>query len=82
MGGNAYHFPHRSYRRDWGEKPVKVGDRVRVEISSTGKEGDGLAQYKGLVIFVPGARVGETHDIEIMRIGRTTAVGKIAGAAQ
>ncbi|MFP4590369.1 MAG: SAM-dependent methyltransferase [Halobacteriales archaeon] len=45
--------------------PVRAGDRLTVGIEATGDEGDGVATVDGFTVFVPGAEVGETVDVEI-----------------
>jgi len=40
--------------------PIAEGDRLEVEITDTGDEGDGVATVDGYTLFVPGAEEGET----------------------
>lgn len=47
------------------DPPVEVGDRVTVEITQMGTEGDGIASIEGYRIFVQGTEVGDEVDIEI-----------------
>lgn len=60
-----------------GFKPVQVGDEIDVKIMSKGRKGDGIAKYKGLVIFVAGAEEGQDVKVKITKILRNFAVGEI-----
>lgn len=60
-----------------GFKPVQVGDEIDVKIMSQGRKGDGIAKYKGLVIFVAGAEAGQEVKVKITKILRNFAVGEI-----
>ncbi len=60
-----------------GFKPVQVGDEIDVKIMSQGRKGDGIAKYKGLVIFVAGAEAGQDVKVKITKILRNFAVGEI-----
>ena len=46
-------------------KPVKVGDEVEVKIEAVAKRGDGIAKKDGFVIFVKGAKEGDTVKVRI-----------------
>lgn len=48
-------------------KPIKVGEEVDVEITSTGSRGDGVAKVEGYTIFVKGAQEGDRCRIRINR---------------
>jgi 23S rRNA (uridine2552-2'-O)-methyltransferase len=45
--------------------PVRVGDRLDVEIVDVGEEGDGVAKVEDFTLFVPDAETGETVDVEV-----------------
>lgn len=45
--------------------PIEVGDRLEVEITDTGSEGDGIAKVEGFTVFVGGADEGETVEVKI-----------------
>ena len=62
-------------------KPVAVGDEVDVTIESVGGQGDGIAKVSGFVIFVKGAKKGESIKVKITDVKRTYAVGEKVGAA-
>jgi 23S rRNA (uridine2552-2'-O)-methyltransferase len=45
--------------------PVRVGDRLDVEIVDVGEEGDGVAKVEEFTLFVPDAETGETVEVEV-----------------
>jgi len=45
--------------------PIAEGDRLEVEITDTGDEGDGVASVDGYTLFVPGAEPGETAAVVV-----------------
>jgi 23S rRNA (uridine2552-2'-O)-methyltransferase len=45
--------------------PVRVGDRLDVEIVDVGEEGDGVAKVEDFTLFVPDAETGETVEVEV-----------------
>ncbi|MCL4404415.1 MAG: TRAM domain-containing protein [Candidatus Marsarchaeota archaeon] len=47
------------------EKPVKAGDEVDVTIEAVASKGDGIAKVNGFVVFVKGAKQGETMKVRI-----------------
>ncbi len=47
------------------EKPVKPGDEVDVTIEAVASKGDGIAKVNGFVVFVKGAKQGETMKVRI-----------------
>lgn len=59
------------------KKPVEEGERYKVEIVDEGKEGDGIAKIKDLVIFVPEAKVNQKVEIEITSVKENFAEAKI-----
>ena len=63
-------------------KPVKVGDELDVTIEAVASRGDGIAKKDGFVIFVPGAKSGETIKVRITNVKRTSAEAeKVEGDA-
>ena len=42
-------------------KPVETGKEYTVDITDTGRSGDGIAKINGLVIFVKNAKVGDKN---------------------
>jgi predicted RNA-binding protein with TRAM domain len=64
--------------RDYGAKPVEVGQELEVTIEGKGKSGDGVVKISGYVIFVKGeTEVGQKYMVRISRIGRNFATGEL-----
>ncbi|WP_277554773.1 SAM-dependent methyltransferase [Halobaculum limi] len=47
------------------DAPVAEGDRLAVDVTDVGEEGDGIASVDGFTLFVPGAEVGETVEVVV-----------------
>ena len=47
------------------DSPVSEGDRLTVEVTDVGEEGDGVARVDGYTLFVPGAEAGETVEVVV-----------------
>lgn len=60
-------------------KPVAAGDDVELTIESEGSQGDGIAKKDGFVIFVKGAKKGETCRAKINEVKRTFATAEKIG---
>ncbi len=58
-------------------KPVKAGDEVEVKIDSMARRGDGIAKKDGFVIFVKGAKQGDTVKVRITDVKPRFAVGEV-----
>lgn len=63
-------------RRDFGEKPVKVGEEYDVEITEIGSRGDGIARIKNFVIFVPDTEKGEKVKVKVNEVRGRFATGE------
>jgi len=50
------------------QKPVKVGDEVDVTIEAVASKGDGIAKVNGFVVFVKGAKQGESMKVRIIDV--------------
>ncbi|MBW3013418.1 TRAM domain-containing protein [Candidatus Woesearchaeota archaeon] len=60
--------------------PVNVGDVVEVKIEAVGEKGDGIGKVKGFVLFVPGAKEGETCKVRINKMLKKVGFAeKVAG---
>lgn len=59
------------------DKPVSEGDTVEVEIDDLGSKGDGIARVEGFVVFVPGAEVEQTYEVEVTSVGNKFAFAEI-----
>ncbi len=58
------------------QKPVSVGDVVELHIESEGGQGDGIAKKDGFVLFVKGAKKGETCKAKVTDVKRTFALAE------
>ncbi|OKY79228.1 MAG: 23S rRNA U2552 (ribose-2'-O)-methylase RlmE/FtsJ [Candidatus Methanohalarchaeum thermophilum] len=58
------------------QKPVSEGDKLKVEIIDKGKEGDGIAKVNDFVIFVPDTDIGKTIKIKIKKVKNNFALAK------
>ncbi len=59
--------------------PVSVGQEYDVTIESMSKRGDsGVAKIQGLVVFVVGAKIGDSLRIRITKLGSGFATAEIA----
>lgn len=56
-----------------GSDSVKEGETYDVTIEDVGSQGDGVAKIEGLVVFVPGTKVGDEVQIRINKVGRSAA---------
>ena len=59
------------------EAPVSVGDTFDVRVTKLGKKSDGIAYFKGYVIFVPGTAIGDEVHIEIEMVKESFARAKV-----
>lgn len=58
--------------------PVEVGETYEVEITDTGKEGDGIGRVDNFVLFVQGADVGDTVEVEVTDVKKTFGIATVA----
>jgi len=61
---------------EYGAKPVEEGKEYDVTIDAQGAKGDGIAHIDGFVIFVAGAKTGETVKIKITSLKNRFAIGE------
>jgi len=66
-----------SYQGSGQPKPVKPGDEVEVKIEAVASKGDGIAKKDGFVIFITGAKEGETVKVRITEVKERFAIGEI-----
>ena len=58
--------------------PLKKNDIVRLAVSGTTAEGQGVGRTEeGRVLFIPGAAEGDLLDVRILKVTKTVAYGKI-----
>jgi predicted RNA-binding protein with TRAM domain len=58
-------------------KPVKPGDEIEATIEAVASKGDGIAKKDGFVIFIKGAKEGETVKVRIAEVKERFATGEI-----
>ncbi|PSQ19455.1 translation initiation factor IF-2 subunit beta [Halobacteriales archaeon QS_8_65_32] len=58
---------------------LEEGETYTVEITGTGRKGDGVAERGKYTIFVPGASEGDVVDVYIDNISGTLAFSRLAG---
>jgi predicted RNA-binding protein with TRAM domain len=59
-------------------KPVEIGKEYTVDITDTGRTGDGIARITGLVIFVKNAKAGDKNvKIKINSVGSRFATAEV-----
>ncbi len=58
-------------------KPVKVGDEVEVKVEAVASKGDGIAKKDGFVIFIKGAKEGDSIKVRITEVKERFAIGEI-----
>ena len=62
-------------------KPVETGKEYTVDITDTGRGGDGIARIGGFVIFVKHAKIGAKNiKIKINSVGDRFATAEVAAA--
>ena len=72
-----------SYGQNTGSssKPVETGKEYTVDITDTGRGGDGIARIGGFVIFVKHAKVGDKSvKIKVNSVGDRFATAEVAAA--
>ncbi len=55
---------------------MKKNDIIQAEILSVGSNGQGVCRHDGMVVFVPCALTGEIHQIRIIKVYKSYAIGK------
>ncbi len=60
------------------KKPVEVGKEYDLQVTEISKKGEGVARVQGFVVFVAGAKKGETCKVRITRVANRFAVGEVA----
>ncbi len=60
-----------------GRKPVVEGQVYTVRITDIGSQGDGIGKIEGMVVFVPGTKVGQEVKVKISRVVRRAAFGEV-----
>ncbi len=63
--------------RKFGNKPVKVGEELELDIVAVGRNGDGLGKKDGFVVFVPGTKEGDHVKVKITKVTKKVAFGEV-----
>ena len=60
-------------------KPVKVGDLIEIEVTSLGKQGDGVGKIGnyGFIVLVNGGIINKKYKVQITRVLSTMAFARI-----
>ncbi len=58
-------------------KPVKVGDELDLTIEAVASKGDGIAKKDGYVIFVAGAKQGDSVKVKITEVRARFAIAEM-----
>ena len=63
-------------------KPVQTGNEYTVDITDTGRDGEGVARIGGLIIFVKNAKAGDKNmKIKINLVVSNFATAEIASGS-
>ena len=80
-GGGGYGGRSSGFGTSFKPKPVEVGKEYDVTISDTSRRGEGIAKIDGFVIFVAGAKQGQSAKIKITRVTDRFATGEVVNGA-
>ena len=82
-GGSGGRSSSGGFGSSFKPKPVEVGKEYDVTISDTSRRGEGIAKIDGFVIFVAGAKQGQSARIKVTRVTDRFATGEVVtgGAA-
>ena len=56
---------------------ASVGDRLELEITDLGHDGQGVGRHDGQVVFVSGAIPGDTVQVRLQAVARRHLVGQL-----
>jgi 23S rRNA (uracil1939-C5)-methyltransferase len=56
---------------------ASVGDRLELEITDLGHDGQGVGRHDGQVVFVSGALPGDTVQVRLQAVARRHLVGQL-----
>jgi predicted RNA-binding protein with TRAM domain len=63
-------------------RPVETGKEYTVDVTDTGKSGDGIARIEGLVIFIKNTKAGDKNvKIKINSVGSRFATAEVAAGS-
>ena len=73
----SYFLPKPVKVGDVVDVTIEVGDVLNVAIEATASKGDGIAKKDGFVIFVKGAKKGDTVNVKIVEVKPRFALAEI-----
>jgi len=76
-GGGGGRSSSGGFGSSFKPKPVEVGKEYDVTISDTSRRGEGIAKIDGFVIFVAGAKQGQSARIKVTRVTDRFATGEV-----
>jgi len=65
-----------------GTAPVREGETLDVRVESVGSKGDGMARFKGFVLFVPDTKVGDEVQVRVTKVLDKSGFAEVVGPAQ
>src|SRR5580698_10324805 len=80
-GGSGGRSSSGGFGSSFKPKPVEVGKEYDVTISDTSRRGEGIAKIDGFVIFVAGAKQGQSARIKVTRVTDRFATGEVVNGA-
>jgi predicted RNA-binding protein with TRAM domain len=80
-GGGGGRSSSGGFGSSFKPKPVEVGKEYDVTISDTSRRGEGIAKIDGFVIFVAGAKQGQSARIKVTRVTDRFATGEVVTGA-
>ena len=76
-GTRRYGSGSNHVNRSFGSKPVETGKEYNIQITETGRSGDGIARIQGFVIFVKRAQIGQDVKAKVTSVGERFATAEI-----
>lgn len=61
--------------------PVTKNDQLKLEITAMSSDGAGIGRTGGMAVFVPGTAVGDVAEVQIIKVTKRYAVGKLLSLA-
>ncbi|MBQ2747734.1 MAG: 23S rRNA (uracil(1939)-C(5))-methyltransferase RlmD [Firmicutes bacterium] len=61
---------------------MEKGQIVNIRIEDISNEGSGIGKFEGMAIFVPGVTLGDVCDVEITKLKKSYAFGKLVSVTE
>ena len=58
-------------------QPVTKNERIQLAITAVSSDGAGVGRAAGMAVFVPGTAAGDVAEVQIIKVTRSYAVGKL-----